>query len=122
MQIAERENNLPQIAENAKLLNNRGKELSALRLLFQTKETDKQYIVRYLEVADRVELERLSKQNSPHQLQLINFLIKKGEKKFVHQAITNSDLPEAWKVSPKCRKFIDFKEFEKLMNVIFVTR
>lgn len=119
LEIAEKENNLVLIAENAKLLNNREKELNALRLLFQNKDTDKSYVLRYLGIINQAELEQLTKQNSPHQLDLINFLIKKGEKKLTHQAIENSAFNQSWKLARNAEASLIFKEFDETNECYF---
>ncbi|HRH40712.1 MAG TPA: tetratricopeptide repeat protein, partial [Pyrinomonadaceae bacterium] len=57
LEIAETNNDLPLIAENAKLLGNREKELNALRQLFQNKNTSQTNVARYLQIIDKAELE-----------------------------------------------------------------
>lgn len=111
LEIAETENNLLLIAENARLLGNREKELEALRQLFQDKNVSQAIVSRYLQTVDKAEIEALSKQNSPHQLQLINFLLGKGEKELAHQAIEHSDFGTAWKLSRHAETSLALKEF-----------
>lgn len=112
LEIAEAENNLPLIAENAKLTGNREKELNALRQIFQDKNANQSNILRYLQIVSRKELEALSKQNSPHQLQLINFLLGKGEKELAHVAIENSEFQKAWKLARRAETSLALKEFD----------
>ncbi|NJM53081.1 MAG: hypothetical protein HC846_06620, partial [Blastocatellia bacterium] len=119
LELAEAENNLPLIAENAKLVGNREKELNALRQIFQDKNANQSYISRYLQIVDKAELEALSKQNSPHQLQLINFLIGKGEKELAHSAIENSNFQTAWKLARNAETSLALKEFDNESECYF---
>jgi predicted Zn-dependent protease len=119
LEIAEAENNLPLIAENAKLLGNSEKELNALRQVFQDKNSSHTNISRYLQIIDRAELEALSKQNSPHQIEVINFLLEKGERELVHQAIENSDFAKAWKLSRNAETSLALKELDQTYECYF---
>jgi hypothetical protein len=111
LEIAETENNLPLIAENAKLLGNREKELNALRQIFQDKNVASANVSRYLQIVSREELETLSKQNSPNQLLLINFLLGRGERELAHSAIENSEFQKAWKLARHAETSLALKEF-----------
>ncbi|MBX7170559.1 MAG: tetratricopeptide repeat protein [Pyrinomonadaceae bacterium] len=119
LEIAETEKNLPLIAENAKLVGNREKELDALRQLFQDKNTNQNLVSRYLQIVDETEVEALSKQNSPHQLQLINFLLGKGEKELAHAAIENSNFQTAWKLARNAETSLALKEFDNESECYF---
>jgi cellulose synthase operon protein C len=119
LDIAETTNNLPLIAENAKLLGNREKELDALRQLYQDKNASQPNVSRFLQVADKTELEALAKQNSPHQLQFINFLLGKGEKELAHTAIENSKFQKVWKLSRHAETSLALKEFDERSECYF---
>lgn len=119
LEIAERKNDLNLIAENAKLLNDNEKELATLRQLSQKENTDKDSVLRYLEIVKRDEIEQLTKQNSPHQLELINFLIKNGEKKLAHQAIENSNFSQAWKLARNAESYLIFRDFNETNECYF---
>ncbi len=119
LEIAQTENNLPLIAENARLTGNREKELQALRQLFQDENTNQSNISRYLQIVDKPELEALSKQNSPHQLQLINFLLGNGEKALAHAAIANSNFQTSWKLSRHAETTLALKEFDETSECYF---
>lgn len=100
---------LRRIAENARLIGNREKELGALREYFQSKCRDcaasepDDLVERYFEAlaesgnAGRGELVELTQNQTAFHLQLINFLIKKGERELAHSAIENSSFAEVWK-------------------------
>lgn len=101
------------VAENARLLGDREKELQALRenyrrrirnLANQVNRTD-ELAARYLEALSengeqgKQELRVLAQQTSPYQLQLINFLLAKGESELAHEAIERAPFTDAWKLS-----------------------
>ncbi|MEK7723408.1 MAG: tetratricopeptide repeat protein [Acidobacteriota bacterium] len=119
LEIAEAENNLPVIAENAKLLGNREKEINSLRQIFQDKNASLQNISRYLQIIEMSELEALSKRNSPHQIQLVNFLLGKGEKELAHLAIENSEFQKAWKLARHAETSLALKEFDETNECYF---
>lgn len=119
LEIAETINKLPLIADNAKLTGNREKEMNALRQIFQDKNASQIYILRYLQIVDKAELDALSKQNSPHQLQLVNFLLGKGEKELAHSAIENSEFQKSWKLSRHAETTLALKEFDETSECYF---
>jgi tetratricopeptide (TPR) repeat protein len=102
------------IAENARLLGDREKELQVLRenyrrlmgsLPSQASGVSDEMAGRYLEALyengeqGRQELRELAQQTSPYQFQLINFLLARGEGELAHEAIERVPLSEAWKLS-----------------------
>ena len=119
LEIAESTNNLPLIAGNARLINNREKELNALRQIYQDKNANQNHISRYLQIVDKPELESLAKQNSPNQLQLINFLLGKGERDLAHAAIENSNFQKVWKLSRHAETSLALKEFDEQSECYF---
>jgi tetratricopeptide (TPR) repeat protein len=101
------------VAENARLLGDREKELQALRENYrrlldnssnQSNRAD-DLASRYLEALyengeqGKQELRALTQQTSPYQFQLINFLLAKEESELAHEAIERAPLSEAWKLS-----------------------
>jgi cellulose synthase operon protein C len=101
------------IAENARLIGDREKELQALRenyrrltgsLSKQASATD-EMVERYLEALyengeqGRRELRDLAQQASAYQLQLVNFLLAGGDGELAHEAIERAPFSDAWKLS-----------------------
>jgi tetratricopeptide (TPR) repeat protein len=101
------------IAENARTLGDREKELQALRENYrrmigsssnQLNRADEQ-AGRYMEALyengeqGKQELRALAEQTSPYQLQLINFLLANGEDELAHEAIEHAPFSTAWKLS-----------------------
>ncbi|HEV2801670.1 MAG TPA: tetratricopeptide repeat protein [Pyrinomonadaceae bacterium] len=101
------------IAENARLLGDREKELQALRDNYrrlagsssnQLNRADAQ-AGRYFEALyengeqGKQELRALAQQASPYQLQLINFLLARGDGELAHEAIERAPFSEVWKLS-----------------------
>jgi predicted Zn-dependent protease len=102
------------LAENARLVNERGKELQALRKNYQRlagKESNQspghtdEMVGRYFEALSehgeegKTELRGLAQQASPYQFQLINFLLAKGEGELAHEAIEHAPFSAVWKLS-----------------------
>ncbi len=107
------------IAENARLIGDNEKELSALRENYQSAngnisgETD-EMTARYLELLyekNREELAGLTQKSSPRQLQLINFLLAKGERDLAHSAIQNAKLPKSWKLARNAETSLALREY-----------
>ncbi|HEY0099537.1 MAG TPA: tetratricopeptide repeat protein [Pyrinomonadaceae bacterium] len=101
------------VAENARLLGDSEKELQALRENYHrlirhlpnqvnpTNELASRYLDALYENGEpgRQELRALAQQNSPYHLQLINFLLARGERELAHEAIERAPFSEAWKLS-----------------------
>lgn len=105
-------------AEMARLAGNGEKELEALRTIYW--ENDKVAapklpdVARYLEILhseNRAELKSLTEKASAYQLQLINFLLGKGERELAHAAIENSNFSAAWKAARHAETSLALKEF-----------
>lgn len=110
--------NLSLKAETARLLNNREKELEALREIYWKEIKDAASsnadVARYLEILyeeNRDELKSLTEKSSSYQLQLINFLLGRGERGLAHAAIEKANLPAAWKLSRHAETSLALKEF-----------
>jgi cellulose synthase operon protein C len=112
--------NLPLKAETARLANQPEKELEALRAIYQkpseiTAQVDAN-VARYLEILyaeNRAELKSLTEKSSVFQLQLINFLLGKGEAALAHAAIENAALPPVWKVARHAEVSLALREFDE---------
>ncbi len=98
------------IALLSRYLNDTEGELSALRDYYKSMSgsltaTEDEYIGRYLELllaqgdAGRKELEALVEQNSPFKIQLIRFLVRRGERDMAYRAIASTSLSESWKLA-----------------------
>jgi cellulose synthase operon protein C len=112
------------IAENARLLGDRDRELGALRENYRKPATNsapatasEPLIDRYFEAllengeAGRNELLACVEQPNTHQLQLVNFLLRKGEKDLAHKAIENASLSTAWKFYRNAEASLAQREF-----------
>lgn len=120
-------NDLAQTAQAARLIGNKEKELEALRANYwkpaeKPSGSDNEMTVRYLEILaaeNPSELASLTEKNSAHQLQLINFLLGKGETRMAHAAIENSGFPKAWKVSRHAETSLALREFAESTECYF---
>lgn len=119
--------NLALKANQAKLIGNRAKELETLRAIYW-KPSDKNFVsddenvARYLEILDvenKAELDSLTEKSSAHQLQLINFLLGKGEPQMARVAIENSNLSTAWKVSRNAEVSLALREYDEKSECFF---
>jgi predicted Zn-dependent protease len=110
------------IATNARLVGDNERELRALREHYQKPAqtqlltSQDPFIERYFEVLwanrDRSELLSCAQNSTPHQLQLIAFLLRKEDKELVHVAIENSPLPVVWKSSRNAEASLALNEFD----------
>lgn len=98
------------IALLSRYLNDTEGELSALRDYYKSMSgsltaAEDEYVGRYLELllaqgdAGRKELEALVEQNSPFKIQLIRFLVRRGERDMAYRAIASTSLSESWKLA-----------------------
>ena len=113
------------IATNARLVGDNGRELQALREHYQKPvngqiqllTTQDPLIERYFEVlwtsgdSGRSELLSCAQNSTPHQLQLITFLLRKEDKELAHVAIESSPLPAVWKFSRNAEASLALNEF-----------
>ena len=113
------------IATNARLVGDNGRELQALRENYrrpieiqgQLLPPQDPLVERYLEVlwangeSGRSELLSCAQHSTPHQLQLIAFLLRKADKELAHVAIENSPLPAVWKSSRNAEVSLALNEF-----------
>ncbi|MDQ3750117.1 MAG: hypothetical protein M3367_14075 [Acidobacteriota bacterium] len=112
-------NDLNLMADAARLVGDGEKELEILRRIYwgkgETPEVEQnENVTRYLEILyqkNRAELASLTEKSSRYQLQLINFLLGKGERQLSHQAIENAQLSNAWKLSRNAETSLALKEF-----------
>lgn len=119
------------IAENARLINDPAKELQALRDYYQqaneqplTEQTDS-LIERYFAAlsengeAGKAELSSCAQRSSPHGIQLINYLLARGERELARQAIENAPLPNAWKLSRNAEASLALRNFDSRDEAYF---
>ncbi|MDQ6788339.1 MAG: tetratricopeptide repeat protein [Acidobacteriota bacterium] len=114
-------------AEAAKLVENREKELEALRLIYwkpseKIRLSDDENVARYLDILygeKPDELKSLTEKSSANQLQLINFLLRKGARQLAHAAIEKSNFPAAWKVSRNAETSLALREFGEESECFF---
>src|ERR1044072_8528663 len=112
------------IATNARLLGDNARELQALRENYQ-KPVDAQFLTapdplieRYFDVlwstggSGRSELRACAQHSTPHQLQLIAFLLRKEGKELAHVAIESSPSPAVWKSSRNAEASLALNEFD----------
>ncbi|MGC2236357.1 MAG: hypothetical protein WA584_09360, partial [Pyrinomonadaceae bacterium] len=119
--------NLALKAETARIVDNREKELEALRAIYQKPfekiaPANDENITRYLEILyseNRAELKSLTEKNSFYQLQLINFLLGKGERELAHAAIGGANLSDAWKLARNAETSLALKEFDASAECYF---
>lgn len=111
--------NLPLAAAAARRVGNAEKELAALRRIYwewfdNISLSPDGNVDRYLEILEsqnRDELKSLTEKSSAYQLQLINFLLGRGERELAHAAIGNAHFSEAWKISRNAETSLALKEF-----------
>jgi tetratricopeptide (TPR) repeat protein len=123
------------IAENARLLGDREKELQALRENYRrltggaanrASGVADEMAGRYFEALyenverGRGELRELTQQTSPYQFQLINFLLAKGEGELAHEAIERAPLSEAWKLSRHAGVSLALQDFDPQSESYFI--
>jgi tetratricopeptide (TPR) repeat protein len=113
-------------AETARLAGNREKELEALRRIYWKTEkigvSNDADVARYLEILygeNREELKSLTEKSSAFQLQLVNFLLGRGEREMAHAAIENANLAAAWKISRHAETSLALKEFDETAECYF---
>ena len=115
-------------AETARAAGNHEKELAALREIYWKKDekigaSNDANVARYLEIlysrGGGAELKSLTETSSAHQLQLVNFLLGKGERELAHAAIENANLTEAWKISRHAETSLALKEFDENAECYF---
>ena len=114
------------IAANCRLLGDRGRELEALRENYRQSNAHplllsssaEPLVERYFDAlyengeAGRNELLACAREPTSHQLQLVNFLLRNGEKQLAHAAIENAPLPVAWKLSRHAEASLALREFD----------
>jgi tetratricopeptide (TPR) repeat protein len=121
------------IASYSRLVGDNGRELQALRENYQRPidgqtqllPTQDPLVERYLEVlwangdSGRSELLSCAQHSTPHQLQLIAFLLRKEDKELAHVAIENSPLPSVWKSSRNAEASLALNEFDDRSDKYF---
>jgi len=114
-------------AEMARIVGNKQKEIEYLHNVYwKTGENapglNDENLTRFFEILyteNPDELKALTEKNTRYQLQLINFLLGKGERELTHSAIQNSAFSEAWKVSRHAETSLALKEFDDWKECYF---
>ncbi|HJT27928.1 MAG TPA: tetratricopeptide repeat protein [Pyrinomonadaceae bacterium] len=111
------------IATYARLVGDNERELKALREHYQMPvnaqllTSQDPLIERYFEVlwtrGERSELLSCAQNSTPHQLQLITFLLRKKDKELAHVAIQSSPLAAVWKSSRNAEASLALNEFDE---------
>ena len=70
--------------------------------------------------SNRAELRSCVEQPGIHHLQLINFLLRKGEKELAHAAITNARLSPAWQLARNAEASLALNEFTQTDESYFL--
>ncbi|OLE55473.1 MAG: hypothetical protein AUG51_03165 [Acidobacteria bacterium 13_1_20CM_3_53_8] len=123
------------IAENAQLLGDTERELKALREIYQQPNIDSAslststdtLVERYFEIlsqngeAGRSELLACAQRPTRYQLQLINFLLGKGDRELAHEAIEHTPLSLAWKSARNAETSLALNEFDARNESYFLT-
>ena len=121
------------IAGTARLMGDNGRELQGLRENYQkpvgaqTQFVTSQdpLIERYFEVlwangeSGRGELLSCAQHSTPHQLQLIAFLLRREDKELAHVAIESSPLAAVWKSSRNAEASLALNEFDDRADKYF---
>src|SRR5205085_7990922 len=131
---------LPLIADYARLVGDRERELLALRTHYERTSTlsttqfstaqfssDDTLVARYFDAlleagaSGRAELQQLAGHASAHQLQLINFLLAHDEGALAHTAIAHAPLSVAWQLARNAEASLALKETSADNENYFVT-
>jgi cellulose synthase operon protein C len=118
-------------AENSRLLGYKEKELEALRSYYRQQcgnilNNSDQMVERYFEILyengeqGKKELLENVSGSGPCQIRLINFLLARGEKELVHQAINNATMPAVWKLSRNSEVSLAMRDFNPQVETYFL--
>ncbi|HEY6333843.1 MAG TPA: tetratricopeptide repeat protein, partial [Blastocatellia bacterium] len=109
-----------EIATEYRLAGDHAKELDSLRRAYANESgsgiaAGGDWVTRYFELlyssGSKYELATLASTSNPHQLQLINFLIDKGEKDLARSAIQSARQSQAWTASRDAEVGLFMKDF-----------
>src|SRR5205085_4164114 len=119
------------LAEYSRLTGDGARELAALRSYYEAPrpesvaQTDPM-VERYFNVLydsgqqGREELGRRAQEPSQYSIQLVNFLIARGERELAHAAVASADLPAAWKLARSAQLSLALREFDARAEADFV--
>jgi tetratricopeptide (TPR) repeat protein len=130
---------LRMIADNARTVGDKEKELQALRENYRrltgifrltgnpmqqvsgADEMAERYLAALYENGDKgkQELRELTQTVSPSQLQLINFLLAQGERELAYEAIEHAPFSEAWKLSRHAGVSLALKDYHPQSEAYF---
>lgn len=117
-----------QIATQYRLAGDRAREMDSLRAAYQSASGDMtadhvDWVDRYLSLlygsGSRDELTRLASLYSPHQLQLVNFLISKNERVLARSAIASAKQSPAWAASRSAEVGLFLKDTSPETETLF---
>jgi tetratricopeptide (TPR) repeat protein len=111
------------IAEYARLAGDGARELEALRSYYERPRSaafiqDDLLVGRYFDLLynsgeqGREELRRRTLDASPFGLQLVNFLIARGERELAHEAVERVRLPQSWRLARNAEVSLALREFD----------
>ncbi|HZT60355.1 MAG TPA: tetratricopeptide repeat protein, partial [Pyrinomonadaceae bacterium] len=111
------------VAEYARLAGDGARELEALRSYYERPRVATvlpgdalagRYFGLLYESGEqgRDELRRRTQESSPFGLQLVNFLIAKGERELAHEAVEHVRLPPSWKLARNAEVSLALREFD----------
>ncbi|MEW6732620.1 MAG: hypothetical protein AB1489_14925 [Acidobacteriota bacterium] len=104
------------------------RELDALRNYYRTRSGKitlnqdaaiERYLTLLADLGRRDELTELAKHSHPYQLQLINFLILRGDKNLAIAAIDHTDLSSAWRASRRAQVSLYFRDRSPAVEASF---
>jgi cellulose synthase operon protein C len=111
------------VADYARLAGDPARELDALRSYYGRPRVtsilpDDSLVARYFELLydsgeqGREELRQRAQGASPFGLQLVNFLIARGERELAHEAVAHVRLPPQWKLARDAELSLALREFD----------
>src|SRR5205085_6644735 len=62
----------------------------------------------------------IAQEPSQYSIQLVNFLIARGERELAHAAVASADLPAAWKLARSAQLSLALREFDARAEADFV--
>jgi hypothetical protein len=110
-------------AEYARLAGDTARELASLRSYYERRRSDANtqadaLVERYFEVLydsgeqGKDELRRRAQEPTPFTLQLVNFLIARGERELAHEAVGRAGFSPAWKLARNAEVSLALREFD----------
>jgi tetratricopeptide (TPR) repeat protein len=119
------------MADSAHLVGDTARELRALRDYYERASVNNvsqadPMVERYFEALyaggeeGRNELVQRAQHPSGYHLQLVNFLLRRGDKELAHLAIENASLPLSWKLARNAEASLALKDFDARSEAYFI--